>query len=157
MNLRNSKFLSRAQILIRHRYDRRARGEFVDPKVQTWSITMPKFMFLQRGGGCEKPPEMTPEQMEQGMKAWMEWMQNGQEAGWLLDPGNPLSNSGAVVQPDLSVIDGPFAESKELVGGYTIVEAADLAAACELAKQTMKLAGGGKIEVRELANVGADS
>ena len=115
---------------------------------------MAKFMFLQRGG-CDPPPKMTPEQMEAGMQAWMDWMKSGTEAGWLLDPGSPLGGTGAVVQPDLTVIDGPFAESKELVGGYSIVEAPDLAAACELAKQTMKLAGGGKIEVREFANVGA--
>ena len=114
---------------------------------------MAKFMFLQRGGGCEDRPEMTPEQMEAGMQAWMDWVKSGTEEGWLLDPGSPLK-SGAVVQSDLTVIDGPFAESKELVGGYTIVEASDLAAACELAKQTMKLAGGGKIEVREIANMG---
>ncbi len=115
---------------------------------------MAKFMFLQRGGGCEDRPEMTPEQMEAGMQAWMDWVKSGTEEGWLLDPGSPLSGNGAVVQPDLTVIDGPFAESKELVGGYTIVEAPDLAAACDLAKQTIKLAGGGKIEVREFANVG---
>ena len=114
---------------------------------------MAKFMFLQRGG-CENRPEMTPEQMQAGMQAWMDWVKNGTDAGWLLDPGSPLSGEGAVVQADLSVIDGPFAESKELVGGYSIVEAADLAAACELAKQTMKLAGGGKIEVRECASSG---
>ena len=114
---------------------------------------MAKFMFLQRGG-CDARPEMTPEQMEEGMKAWMDWMKSGTEAGWLLDPGSPLGGDGAVVQADLTVTDGPFAESKELVGGYTIVEAADLAAACELAKQTMKLAGGGMIEVRPLANAG---
>lgn len=114
---------------------------------------MAKFMFLQRGGGdCEAPQKMTPEQMEAGMKAWMDWMKRGTDEGWLLDPGSPLSGNGAVVQPDLTVIDGPFAESKELIGGYTIVEAADLAAACELAKQTMQMAGAGKIEVREFAN-----
>lgn len=84
----------------------------------------------------------------------MNWVKAGTDEGWLLDPGSPLSGTGAVVQPDLSVIDGPFAESKERVGGYTIVEASDLAAACELAKQTIKLAGAGKIEVREFANVG---
>ena len=114
---------------------------------------MAKFMFLQRGG-CEDRQEMTPEQMEAGMKAWMDWVKSGTDEGWLLDPGGPLSGAGAVVQPDLTVIDGPFTESKELVGGYTIVEASDLAAACELAKQTIQLAGAGKIEVRELANVG---
>ncbi len=114
---------------------------------------MAKFMFLQRGG-CENRPEMTPEQMEAGMKAWMDWVKSGTDEGWLLDPGSPLSDTGAVVQSDLSVMDGPFAESKELVGGYSIVEASDLAAACELAKQTMKLAGAGKIEVRQCASGG---
>lgn len=114
---------------------------------------MAKFMFLQRGG-CEERPKMTPEQMEAGMKAWMDWVKRGTDEGWLLDPGSPLSGTGAVVQPDLTVLDGPFAESKELVGGYTMVEAPDLVAACELAKQTIQLAGGGRIEVREIMNVG---
>ena len=112
---------------------------------------MAKFMFLQRGG-CENRPEMSPEEMQAGMKAWMDWVKTGTDEGWLLDPGSPLSGNGAVVQPDLTVIDGPFAESKELVGGYTMVEAPDLAAACELAKQTIKMAGAGKIEVREIAS-----
>jgi hypothetical protein len=97
---------------------------------------------------------MTPEQMEAGMKAWMDWVKTGTDEGWLLDPGSPLSGTGAVVQSDLTAPDGPFTESKELVGGYTIVEASDLATECELAKQTIQLAGAGKIEVRELANVG---
>ena len=114
---------------------------------------MAKFMFLQRGG-CENRPKMTPEQMEAQMKSCMEWMQSGQEEGWLLDPGAPLSGGSAVVDGDLNVIDGPFAESKELVGGYTIVEAPDLTSACELAKKTIQMAGAGKIEVREIANMG---
>lgn len=114
---------------------------------------MAKFMFLQRGG-CEKRPEKTPEQMEALMKSCMDWMKSGQDEGWLLDPGAPLSGGSAVVDADLTVIDGPFAESKELVGGYTMVEAPDLAAACELAKRTIEMTGAGKIEVREIANVG---
>ncbi len=56
---------------------------------------MPKFMFLQRGG-CEERPEMTPEQMEEGMKAWMDWVKDGTKAGWLIDPGSPLG-PGAVI------------------------------------------------------------
>lgn len=114
---------------------------------------MAKFMFLQRGNCGERPP-MTPEQQEAAMKSAMQWMQEGQEQGWLLDPGAPLAGSSAVVDAEMNVVDGPFAESKELVGGYTIVEAPDLAAACELAKRTIEMAGAGKIEVREIANVG---
>ena len=114
---------------------------------------MAKFMFLQRGD-CSNRPQMTPEQMQARMKSCMDWMQSGQEEGWLLDPGAPLSGGSAVVGPDLNVIDGPFAESKELVGGYTMVEAPDLATACDLAKRTIEMTGAGTIEVREVANVG---
>ncbi len=114
---------------------------------------MAKFIFLQRGG-CDNRPQMTPEEQEAAMKSCMEWMQNGQDEGWLLDPGSPLSGNGAVVQSDMTVMDGPFAESKEIVGGYTIVEAPDLATACELAKRTIQMAGAGKIEVREIMNAG---
>ncbi len=113
---------------------------------------MPRFMFLQRGN-CDQRPEMTPEQMEAQMKSCMEWVKSGTEEGWLLDPGAPLSGGSAVVDAE-TVVDGPFAESKELVGGYTIVQAPDLATAIELAKKTIEMAGAGKIEVREIANVG---
>ncbi|MCA9263990.1 MAG: hypothetical protein KDA60_09095 [Planctomycetales bacterium] len=114
---------------------------------------MPRYMLLKRGD-CTAQPQMTPEQMESCMKAWMEWMKQGTEAGWLVDPGSGLKPTGAVVNHDLSVTDGPYLETKELVGGYTIVEAANLAEACEYARQTMQIAGSGKIEVRELAQGG---
>ena len=66
---------------------------------------MARFMFLQRGG-CDNRPEMTPDKMEAQMKACMEWMKSGQEDEWLLDPGAPLSGGAAVVESDLTVIDG---------------------------------------------------
>ncbi len=115
---------------------------------------MAKFMFLQRGGGgCDSRPEMTPEQMQQEMQAWMEWIQGGTEAGWIIDPGNRLG-AGAVVKPDMTVIDGPFAESKELVGGYMMVEAADMAAAVEIVKGSPMVKRGSTIEIRELPEMG---
>ena len=113
---------------------------------------MARFMFLQRGG-CEERPDMTPEQMQQEMQTWMDWIQEGTTAGWILDPGSPLAG-GAVVKPDQTVIDGPFAESKELVGGYMMVEAADLAAAVELVKGSPMVRTGSTIEVRELPDMG---
>lgn len=114
---------------------------------------MARYMFLIRGA-CNSGSEQTPEQMQEQMQAWMDWMKQGTDDGWLLDPGSGLTDSGAVVQADLTVRDGPFTESKELVGGYSIVEAPDLSAACELAKRTMEIAGSGHIEVREIANPG---
>ena len=114
---------------------------------------MAKFMFVYRGGhdGME---DASPEQMQQVMQMWMDWIKEGTDAGWMLDGGDGLLPEGAVVNTDLSITDGPFAESKELVGGYSIVDAESMEAACELARQTMKLAGSGKIEVREFAYFG---
>lgn len=108
---------------------------------------MAKFMFLYRGNECAT--ERSPEQMQQEMLAWGEWMGNGMKAGWLLDPGDGLEPGGKVLHADLTVTDGPFAESKELVGGYCMVEAADLAAAVERARSMPRT--GGKIEIRQLA------
>lgn len=116
---------------------------------------MAKFMFLQRGD-CQGQSEKTPEQQAEGMKAWQAWMEGGKAEGWLLDPGSPLGSEAAIVRPDLSVIDGPLVEAKEVVGGFTVVEAKDMDAACELAKRTMKLAGSGRIEVREFACFGEE-
>ncbi len=113
---------------------------------------MAKFMFLQRGGS-EKRPEMRPEQMQQEMQMYMDWIKGGVEAGWILDPGNRLG-AGAVVKPDMTVIDGPFTESKELVGGYMMVEASDLAGAIEIVKGSPMVKGGNTIEVRELPEMG---
>lgn len=116
---------------------------------------MAKFMFVYRGGH-EGAEEMSPERMQQVMQGWMDWIQGGTEAGWMLDGGDALKAEGSVVQPDQTVIDGPFAESKELVGGYSMIQATDLQAAVELAKTSPHLAVGGSVEVRELAGLAAE-
>ena len=114
---------------------------------------MPKFMFVYRDCAGHDP-NMAPEEMQKMMQVWGDWIQGGTEAGWLIDGGDALNPEGRVVNPDLTVTDGPFAESKELVGGYSMVEAADFDAACELAKTCPIPASGGLVEVRMLANVG---
>ena len=65
--------------------------------------------------------------------------------------GNALqaARTAKTVRPDgddLTVTDGPFVETKEALGGYYLVEAPDIDAAVELAKQVPVLAGG--LEVR---------
>lgn len=117
---------------------------------------MAKFMFIYRGGG-KNPDEMSPEQMQQVMQLWMDWIQGGVEAGWMVDGGDALKNEGSLVHPDQAVTDGPFTESKELVGGYSMIQADSLAKAAEIAKTSPIIQSGGTVEVRELANVGGDS
>ena len=114
---------------------------------------MPKFMFVYRESE-NSAPEMSPEQMQQVMQTWMDWSGSAVERGWMIDGGDALKPEGKVVHPDATVTDGPFAESKELVGGFSMVQADTLEAAVRLTKDCPMFAAGGTVEVRELMGVG---
>jgi hypothetical protein len=63
------------------------------------------------------------------------------------------SDRGAVVERragHVHVTDGPFAEAKEIVAGYAIVNATSKSAAVALAGQFLEIAGEGVAEVREV-------
>jgi hypothetical protein len=70
--------------------------------------------------------------------------------------GNALqfTTTATTVRPDgaggHTVTDGPFLETKEALGGYYLVEAADLDVAIEIAKQIPLFAHGGGLEVRPI-------
>ena len=116
---------------------------------------MAKFMFVYRDS--ENTPDLSPEEMQQAMTVWMDWIKSGMDAGWLLDGGDALTPEGRMVHSDNSVTDGPFAESKELVGGYSMVEASDFDAAVAIAKDSPMISvHKGTIEIRELAGVAKD-
>lgn len=108
---------------------------------------MSEFLYMYRGG--ERPG--SPEQMEQQMQKWGAWMKQLSEKGHIKDPGHPLERAGKVVQgKQRTVTDGPYAEAKDLVGGYTLVEAKDLAHAAELSSGCPIFDIGGLVEVRPI-------
>src|ERR1700732_2962945 len=92
---------------------------------------MSEFIYLYRGaerGG-------SPEQMQQRMQKWMAWMKQLGEQGYIKDQGQPLERTGKLVKgKQKTVTDGPFAEAKDVVGGYSLIEARDLDQAVELSK-----------------------
>jgi hypothetical protein len=105
---------------------------------------MSEYIYLYRGGERAQ----SPEQMQQRMQKWMTWMKQLKDKGHLKDPGQPLDGSGKIVKGKLKgVTDGPYAE-KDIVGGYTIVEARDEAHAAELTDGCPIFEHGGLIEVR---------
>ena len=105
---------------------------------------MNEFVFLYRGG--ERPE--SPELGQQVLQKWMAWFKTLTERGCLIAPGHPLERSGKIVGAGGTVIDGPFVEAKDIVGGYTLVEARDVAEAAEFAKGCPILDRGGRVEVR---------
>ena len=106
---------------------------------------MSQFIYLFRGGDIPA----SPEQMQKNMEKWVAWFKDLGATGHLKDPGNPLQPTGKVIKGKQKVItDGPYAEVKDVVGGYTVVEARDLTHALELSKDCPILDAGGSLEVR---------
>jgi hypothetical protein len=115
---------------------------------------MASFLFVYRGGD-EAYAKMTPDEIQQNMQKWGNWIRQALQQGWMTDPGDALTPEGRVVNAKKVVTDGPFVESKECVGGYSIVKADNIDAAAELAKGCPALLTGGKVEVRPLAGLAA--
>jgi hypothetical protein len=110
---------------------------------------MSEFLYVYRGPTARSV--QSPEEMQQIMQKWMTWMQGLAQRGHLKDRGNPLEPHGRLVTGvgGTSVTDGPYAE-KDLVGGYSLIEARDLAEAAELSKGCPILERGGVVEVRPI-------
>jgi len=110
---------------------------------------MNAFLFLYRP---PDGPPLSPQQMAEVMPVWMAWMKSLEERGHLQHAGNPLERAGKIVRgKPQTVSDGPFAEAKDLINGYTLIQAGDLTQAAELAKGCPILDGGGSVEIRAVA------
>ena len=111
---------------------------------------MAQFMLLIRGGD-DATRDYTPEQSQQLLQRYIDWSQQlrceGRNHG-----GDELKVGGKVVRmrDSKAVVDGPFTETKESIGGYFIIEAADLDQAAEIAKGCPVLTHDGCVEVREI-------
>ncbi len=107
---------------------------------------MASFMLVFRGGNHRND---SPEQMQQHMKKWMTWFEGLTRSGVYKGQGAPLEPGGKVVRGTRrAVSDGPYAEAKDLVGGYAIIEAKDLDAAVEYARDCPTFEKDGVVEVR---------
>ena len=114
---------------------------------------MKDFMMLFHS---EPDPNMqpTPAEIEAEIKEWMDWIGEIGAQGKLKHPGEALSFEGKTMHADGSITDGPYAEVKEIVGGFIMVSADHIDEAMELAKGCPGLSNGGKVEVREIMPTG---
>ncbi len=108
---------------------------------------MKEFMMIFRSEPSKSAP--SPEQMQAIVKQWQDWI-GGIAAQGKFVSTNALGFQGKTLHADATVTDGPYAEVKEIVGGYCIVKAANLEEAFKLAEGCPTLAVGGKVEVRDV-------
>jgi len=113
---------------------------------------MSQFLYLYRMADEARQETMgTPERAQQNMQRWMTWMRDLEAKGHLKDRGQPLERTGKVVRgQQKTVTDGPYTEAKDLVGGFTLVEARDIDQAVLLSRGCPVLDGGGSVEVRPI-------
>jgi hypothetical protein len=118
-----------------------------------------RYLLLLYGEPVQ-PETLTPEQWQRVMDAHTTFHHELTEAGALVD-SSPLglpteAKTIRIRRGDRMVVDGPFAETKEVLGGYYLIEADSLDAAVEWA-QRLRHDGDGSIEVRPLLQLGVDS
>jgi hypothetical protein len=108
---------------------------------------MAEFLYIYRGGRMAA----SPEQIQNTMQKWMAWFKQLSDKGHIKNMGNPLENGGRIVKgSNKTVTDGPFVESKDIVSGYSLLEARDLDQAVELSKGCPIFEGEGTVEVRPI-------
>jgi hypothetical protein len=107
-----------------------------------------RFLSIYSTPETNEPP--TPEHMAK-MQALIE---DGMEGGWLISTEGCLPSAlGARVRRTegrIKVTDGPFAEAKEVVGGFAILEADSKEHAIRLCRTFLEVAGDGECELRQL-------
>ena len=107
-----------------------------------------------------RPEALTAEQWQGVVEAHTTFHRELTEAGALVD-SSPLAPATEgrtlrIRRGERLVVDGPFAETKEVLGGYYLIEADSLDAAVEWAKR-LRHDADGSIEVRPLLQLGVDS
>ena len=104
-------------------------------------------MLIFQGGQLNG---LSPEALQQQMGKWMAWVQKLSEQGRYAG-GEPLLPGGKVLTGRNEVAtDGPFTEGKEVVGGYFIVEAANMDEAVDIARDFPDFEFNGTVQVRQV-------
>ena len=108
------------------------------------------YMLLFRGTHWDK--DLSPEEVQKMVTQWYAWFERLTQEG-KCKAGHPLEREGKIVsgRKGRTVADGPFAESKEAIGGYFLLQVDELNEALEIAKQCPGLDYGIDVEVRPVA------
>jgi hypothetical protein len=106
----------------------------------------PEFLVLSRG---QWDKSASKEDIEAAIQKFYEWYTENLGTG-RMKPGSRLNTARAIVSNAGIVVDGPFGEGKEVIGGYWLIVAGSLKEAAELAAQNPCLPYGLHFEIRPL-------
>jgi hypothetical protein len=106
-------------------------------------------LFIRNG---DEPQDLSAEEIQQAIQRFSNWARKLREQGKLVAAEKLKDNEGLMLSTRNGqiAVDGPFAETKETIGGYFIIEAGNLAEAIEITKECPALSHNGKVELREV-------
>lgn len=108
---------------------------------------MTDFVYFYRG----YEPPASPEEMQQKTAKWMTWLKELSDKGHVKSLGEPLQPVGRVIKgKKKQVLDGPYAEAKDVIGGYSIIAAKDIEQAVAFSLECPIFEDGGSVEVRPI-------
>ena len=116
------------------------------------ATTDSSYLLLVRDTTPEVYEKMSADERRQALDRWNAWV-DGMTARGKLRDGQPLKDAARLVAGSRGerVTDGPFAEAKELVGGYFLLADTTLEEATAIARQCPLLPHGMTVEVRPIA------
>jgi len=116
---------------------------------------MSEFVLLYRNTlEARRESHDSPEKAQQTMKKWRAWFDDMTRKACLKNIGQPLDDAGKVVGgKGRMVTDGPYAETKDVVGGYSLIEAGNLEEAAKIAAGCPIVEIGGLVEVRPVMKI----
>jgi len=107
------------------------------------------YLLLFRGTNWHR--ELTSDEVTKIMSEWNQWFEDLSNEGKMV-AASPLENEGHIVSGKAGAVsDGPFAESKEAIGGFFLLNVPTMEEALEIAKQCPALPQGLTVEVRPVA------
>jgi hypothetical protein len=113
---------------------------------------MTKYLFIYRNPLAMDARQPSQEEMKAMFAQWDAWKSKFKAN--ILDTGDGLKPTGKVLKGG-AVTDGPHVESKEIIGGYSIVQAESYENAVAVARECpISAMPGAYIEVREMAGFG---
>ncbi len=104
-------------------------------------------------GGPGSEPGMAPQEMQGIIEKYSAWAAKLRESGRFTGGNKLKDHEGRVLRAEggkTRVLDGPFSETKEVIGGYLAITADSYDDAVALARDCPHLAYGGTIEIREI-------
>jgi len=112
---------------------------------------MAKYLVVARSSGM--PSTLSPQEMQKVIQKYLSWAEELRKSGRALHGEKLRAGEGRVLRGQggkMAVTDGPYAETKEIVGGFWLIEAGSYEEMLTLLANHPHLDSSGSLEVREV-------